>query len=130
MHGVVADAFYMSFKAYKSRMFLLGFNDVSIGTLSNWADRLIALMEDGDYISAIQLATSYYTGDADKLTIGLPEDTDLRHSHGPRQACRDHNSLAEICFRSTPQVVTSTRDDHLKALAVACFDACLSIRRY
>ncbi|PBP21004.1 vacuolar assembly/sorting protein VPS8 [Diplocarpon rosae] len=80
MHGVVADAFHMSFKAYKSRMFLLGFNDVSIGTLSNWADRLISLMEDGDYIGAIHLATSYYTGAADKLTIGLPEDTTLRHS--------------------------------------------------
>uniref|UniRef100_A0A8H7N7R1 Uncharacterized protein n=1 Tax=Bionectria ochroleuca TaxID=29856 RepID=A0A8H7N7R1_BIOOC len=60
MHGVVGDAFYMSFKAYKGRIFLLGFNEVSIGALSNWADRLIAIMENGDYIGAIQLATSYY----------------------------------------------------------------------
>ena len=70
MHGVVADAFYMSFKAYKGRMFLLGFNDVSIGAVSNWADRLIALMETGDYIGAVHLATTYFSGDADKLTIG------------------------------------------------------------
>lgn len=64
MHGVVADAFFMSFKAYKGRIFLLGFNEVSIGALSNWADRLIALMENRDYVAAIQLATSYYTCDA------------------------------------------------------------------
>jgi hypothetical protein len=36
MHGVVADAFYMSFRSYKGRLFLLGFNDCQIGTLSNW----------------------------------------------------------------------------------------------
>jgi vacuolar protein sorting-associated protein 8 len=28
MHGVVADAFYMSFRAYKGRLFLLGANDI------------------------------------------------------------------------------------------------------
>ncbi|KAI9662446.1 MAG: Vacuolar protein sorting-associated protein 8 [Bathelium mastoideum] len=80
LHGVVADAFYMSFRAYKGRLFLLGFNDISIGTLSNWADRLVALMEEGDFIGAISLATSYYTGDADRLTVGLPEDDISRHS--------------------------------------------------
>ncbi|OAF99121.1 uncharacterized protein CC84DRAFT_1200307 [Paraphaeosphaeria sporulosa] len=80
LHGVVADAFYMSFRAYKGRLFLLGVNDVSIGTLSNWADRLMALMEDGDFIAAIGLATSYYVGDADKLTVGLPEDDKARHA--------------------------------------------------
>lgn len=80
LHGVVADAFYMSLRAYKGRLFLLGFNDVSIGTLSNWADRLVALMEGGDFIAAIGLATSYYNGDADKLTVGLPEDDTSRHA--------------------------------------------------
>ncbi|KAG0651705.1 Vacuolar sorting-associated 8 [Hyphodiscus hymeniophilus] len=128
MHGVVADAFYMSFKAYKSRVFLLGFNDVSIGTLSNWADRLIALMEDGDYISAIQLATSYYTGDADKLTIGLPEDTDLRHSMVQDKLVEIMTASLKFAFgqrRKQPSV--DTDDAHLKHLIEACFEACLSI---
>ncbi|GLB03744.1 vacuolar protein sorting-associated protein 8 [Aspergillus tubingensis] len=78
MHGVVADAFYMSFRSYKGRLFLLGFNEMLIGSLSNWADRLLALMEAGDFIGAIQLATSYYQGSAEKLTIGLPEEDALR----------------------------------------------------
>jgi hypothetical protein len=127
MHGVVADAFYMSFKAYKSRMFLLGFNDVSIGTLSNWADRIIALMEDGDYIGAIRLATSYYTGDADKLTIGLPEDTDLRHSIVQDKLVEIMTASLKFAFGQRQKEPSATNDDHLKALAEACFAACLSI---
>lgn len=78
MHGVVADAFYMSFRAYKGRLFLLGYNEALVGSLSNWADRLLALMEAGDFIGAIRLATSYYTGAAEKLTVGLPEEDTLR----------------------------------------------------
>ena len=67
MHGVVADAFYMSFRAYKGRLFLLGYNEITFGTLSNWADRLLALMEEGSFIGAIQLATAYYNGEANKV---------------------------------------------------------------
>lgn len=78
MHGVVADAFYMSFRAYKGRLFLLGYNEAQVGNLSNWADRLLALMEAGDFIGAIRLATLYYTGAAEKLTVGLPEEDALR----------------------------------------------------
>ncbi|KAM3069334.1 Vacuolar protein sorting-associated protein 8 [Clarireedia jacksonii] len=126
MHGVVADAFYMSFKAYKSRMFLLGFNEVSIGTLSNWADRLIALMEEGDYIGAIQLSTSYYTGDADKLTIGLPEDTALRHSMVRDKLVEIMTASLKFAFGKR-QTYAAATGDHLRRLAEACFEASLSI---
>ncbi|KAG9241209.1 Golgi CORVET complex core vacuolar protein 8-domain-containing protein [Calycina marina] len=127
MHGVVADAFYMSFKAYKSRMFLLGFNDVQIGTLSNWADRLIAMMEDGDYIGAIQLATSYYTGDADKLTIGLPENTALRHSIVQDKLLEIITASLKFAFGQRQKQTAAYDQSSLKELADACFEACLSI---
>jgi len=127
MHGVVADAFYMSFKSYKGRMFLLGFNDVSIGALSNWADRLIALMEDGDYIGAIQLATSYYTGDADKLTIGLPEDTTLRHSMVQDKLVEIMTASLKFAFGQRQKQPAAANNTHLQQLAEACFEACLSI---
>jgi hypothetical protein len=78
MHGVVADAFHMSFRSYKGRLFLLGYNEALVGNLSNWADRLLALMEAGDFIAALRLATSYYTGNSEKLTVGLPEENGLR----------------------------------------------------
>jgi vacuolar protein sorting-associated protein 8 len=78
LHGVVADAFHMSFRAYKGRLFLLSFSEIWWGGLTNWADRLLALMNIGDFIGAIRLATKYYSGQGEKLTIGLPEDDDSR----------------------------------------------------
>ncbi|RYP29975.1 hypothetical protein DL767_006458 [Monosporascus sp. MG133] len=127
MHGVVADAFYMSFKAYKGRIFLLGFNDVSIGTLSNWADRLIALMENGDYVGAIQLATSYYTGDADKLTVGLPEDAELRHQMVHDKLMEIMSASLKYAFGQRQKDSTAVDDQHLRELAETCFVACQSV---
>lgn len=127
MHGVVADAFYMSFKAYKGRIFLLGFNDVSIGALSNWADRLIALMENGDYIGAIQLATSYYTGDANKLTVGLPEDAALRHKMVRDKVMEIMSASLKYVFGQRQKRGSTIDDQHLRQLAETCFIACQSI---
>ncbi|KAM0335359.1 hypothetical protein ACHAQA_000404 [Verticillium albo-atrum] len=127
MHGLVADAFYMSFKAYKGRIFLLGFNDVSIGSLSNWADRLIALMENGDYIAAIRLATSYYTGDAEKLTVGLPEDTTLRHSMVHDKLMEIMSASLKYAFSQRQKNPTAVDESHLQELAEICFVACQSV---
>jgi len=127
MHGVVADAFYMSFKTYKGRLFLLGFNDVSIGALSNWADRLIALMENGDYVGAIKLATSYYTGDANKLTVGLPEDTNLRHSMVQDKLMEIMSASLKYAFGQRQKNRESADDHHFHELSETCFIACLSV---
>ncbi|KJZ71523.1 hypothetical protein HIM_09061 [Hirsutella minnesotensis 3608] len=127
MHGVVADAFFMSFKAYKGRIFLLSFNEVSIGALSNWADRLIAMMEKGDYIGAIRLATSYYTGDADKLTIGLPEDTQLRHSMVQDKIMEIITASLKYAFGQRQKNSDEAGDDRLRQLAEVCFIACQAI---
>lgn len=127
MHGVVADAFYMSFKAYKGRIFLLGFNEVSLGALSNWADRLIAMMEHGDYLGAIKLATSYYTGDADKLTVGLPEDQASRHAMVKDKVMEIVRASLKYAFSQRTKQSEAADDDHLKQLAETCFTACLSV---
>jgi hypothetical protein len=124
MHGVVADAFYMSFRAYKGRLFLLGVNDISIGTLSNWADRLLALMDDGDFISAITLATSYYVGDADKLTVGLPADDDSRHALVQEKLLNMISASLKYTF-SRDDAATG---DQLVELAQACFSGCVSMK--
>lgn len=126
MHGVVADAFYMSVKAYKSRLFLLGFDEVSIGTLSNWSDRLLALMEHGDHVGAIQLATSYYTGDADKLTVGLPEDAGLRHAMVKDKVVEVMGASLRHCFGQR-QNGSSEDSEKLEGLTDACFVASQSI---
>ncbi|KAK2598567.1 hypothetical protein N8I77_011969 [Diaporthe amygdali] len=127
MHGVVADAFYMSFKSYKNRIFLMGFNDVSIGALSNWADRLIALMENGDYVGAIKLATLYYTGDADKLTVGLPENTDVRHTMVKDKLLELMSASLKYAFGQRQRDPAAVDDGHLQELSETCFTACHSI---
>lgn len=127
MHGVVADAFYMSFRAYKGRLFLLGFNDVSIGTLSNWADRLLALMEEGDYIAAIELATSYYNGDADKLTVGLPSDDVSRHALVQEKLLEMISASLRYTFSRKDSSEDEPTRSRILELASASFSACLSM---
>ncbi|MCJ1284957.1 Vacuolar protein sorting-associated protein 8 [Xylographa opegraphella] len=128
MHGVVADAFYMSYKTYKGRLFLLGFGDVSMGTMSNWADRLLALMEEGNFIGAIELATSYYNGEGDKATVGLPEDDTSRHSVVQERLSEMMSASLKYAFGRNQKASTSKLGDRqLEELATACFNACLSI---
>jgi hypothetical protein len=127
MHGVVADAFYGSFRTYKGRIFLLGFNDVSMGTLSNWADRLLALMENDDFIGAINLATSYYTGDAEKLTVGLPEDDDFRHSLVQEKLFEMMSASLKFAFTHDQKHEDAMDQDRLQDLADSCFEACINM---
>ena len=128
LHGVVADAFYMSFKAYKGRLFLLGMNDLSIGSLSNWADRLLALMESGDFIAALRLATEYYTGRGERVTIGLPDEDDKRHSLV--QAKLEEMILASLRYafgRNEQADSGQLEKPQLAELADVCIAACISM---
>ncbi|KAJ4345393.1 Vacuolar protein sorting-associated protein 8 [Didymosphaeria variabile] len=129
LHGVVADAFYMSFRAYKGRLFLLGVNDISIGTLSNWADRLMALMEDGDFIAAIGLATSYYVGDADKLTVGLPDDDNARHALVQEKLLEMISASLKYTFTREGQNNESSEKSE-KDLADICFTGLISMKEH
>ena len=128
MHGVVADGFYMSFRAYKGRLFVLGVNEVFIGSLSNWADRLLALLEAGDFIGAIRLATSYYSGVGEKVSIGLPEDDRSRHSIVQEKLIEMMSASLKYAFGQNQQASTGQLDDlQLKDLAIACVTATLSV---
>ena len=124
MHGVVADAFYMSYKAYKGRTFLLGFNDLTVGSLSNWADRLVALMETGDHIAAIRLATEYYGGVANSVTVGLPDDDEKRQEMVRERLLAMLSASMDYSFAQHDE----SRDDRLKELADVCFDACIAMQ--
>lgn len=123
LHGVVADAFYMSFRAYKGRTFLLGFNDLSVGTLSNWADRLVALMEAGDHIAALRLAVDYYSGRASNVTIGLPEADDTRHTMVRERVLAMITASTTYTFAQRD----ADREGRLRELAEVCFDACVTM---
>ena len=129
MHGVVADAFYMSFRAYKGRLFLLGYNEVSFGTLSNWADRLLALMEGGSFIGAIELATSYYTGGGEKVTVGLPEDDILRHNMVQEKLVEMITASLKYAFGKNKNAMDKQLErPQVEELAAACITACASMK--
>ena len=128
MHGVVADAFYMSFRAYKGRLFLLGYNEISFGTLSNWADRLLALMEEGSHIAAIQLATSYYSGEANKVAVGLPEDDTKRHNLVQEKLLEMISASLRYTFNKNRPIQQRNSDQkQLDELASACIKACINL---
>lgn len=126
MHGVVADAFYMSFRSYKGRLFLLGYNEAQVGNLSNWADRLLALMEAGDFISAIRLATSYYTGSAERLTVGLPEEDGLRQPIVQEKLLEMISASLKYAFGSNAEASNEQLENQqLEELAEVSVAACL-----
>ncbi|KAJ6586971.1 Golgi CORVET complex core vacuolar protein 8-domain-containing protein [Mycena vulgaris] len=67
-----------SIRVYKGKIFLLGREYVQAGTLLTWADRILTFVQDGDFLSAIDLTRSYYVGDAPGNSNGLPDDQELR----------------------------------------------------
>ncbi|TFK54448.1 hypothetical protein OE88DRAFT_1695853 [Heliocybe sulcata] len=62
-----------SVRVYKGKVFLLGRQDISVGTLLTWADRILSLVSHGDFLSAIELTRTYYTGEAPGNRNGLPD---------------------------------------------------------
>ena len=128
MHGVVADAFHMSFRAYKGRLYILGQDEVSWGSLTNWADRLLAMMAAGDFIGAINLATSYLTGSGEKATIGLPEDDDLRAAIIRERLIEMMTASLKYAFGQNEDAgELDERDRRLSDLAAACIKASFKI---
>ncbi|KAJ5964846.1 uncharacterized protein N7479_004722 [Penicillium vulpinum] len=126
MHGVVADAFHMSFRSYKGRLFLLGYNEALVGNLSNWADRLLALMEAGDFIGAIRLATSFYTGESEKLTVGLPEEDVSRQPIVQEKLLEMISASLKYAFGRNYQATSSrVENQQLEELAEVSIAACI-----
>lgn len=101
--------------------------EVSMGTLSNWADRLLAMMEVGDFIGAIRLATLYYVGEADKVTVGLPDESHLRHPLVQEKLLEMMAASLRYAFARTVSTARTEilGKDQLQELAKACFVSCL-----
>ncbi|KAF3254038.1 Vacuolar protein sorting-associated protein 8 [Orbilia oligospora] len=101
--------------------------DMSVGALSNWADRLLALMEVGDFIGALKLATSFYLGGTEMITVGLPSDDDLRHTMVRDKLLDMMGASLRYAFGLTAQSVPIKEREQLQELATACITACMSM---
>jgi len=62
-----------SVRVYKGKIFTLGQTEVQVGTLLTWADRILSFVQEGDFLSAIELTRSYYVGEIPGNKNGLPE---------------------------------------------------------
>ncbi|EAU91230.2 lateendosome to vacuole transport-family protein [Coprinopsis cinerea okayama7 len=69
-----------SLRVYKGKMFLLARDRVLVGTMLTWADRILSLVEAGDFLGAIELCRTYYTNEAPGNRNGLPDDPELRQT--------------------------------------------------
>ncbi|KAJ4483375.1 Golgi CORVET complex core vacuolar protein 8-domain-containing protein, partial [Lentinula aciculospora] len=67
-----------SIRVYKGKIFLLGRERVQVGTLLTWADKILSFVQEGNFLSAIDLTRTYYLGEAPGNTNGLPDDPRLR----------------------------------------------------
>ncbi|CAO3692358.1 unnamed protein product [Umbelopsis ramanniana] len=130
-HRIIEMAYHHSLRSYKGRLFLLGVDHIFIGTLLSWADRIIALVQSGDFLEGIALATSFYIGKSTQTVLGLPEDEHARH-----QIVGD--KLLELLNASLNYTFSSTRTyegmvDEMSGggsvlfhdLALGCTEACI-----
>ncbi|KAF8973231.1 vacuolar protein sorting-associated protein [Flammula alnicola] len=68
------DSVAHSLRVYKGKMFMLKQDRLTVGTLLTWADRVLSLVDEGDFLKAIDLTRSYYLDEASGNRNNLPED--------------------------------------------------------
>lgn len=130
----VEMAYFGSIKGYKGKIFLLGMNQIYMGTLLSWKDRILALGQAGDLLETIELATSFYNGIGIQTVLGLPEEEKARKA-------LVGESLMEILIASLNYTFSSKRTYEgmadevaggetvvFRNLAQGSVEACLSMK--
>ncbi|KAK9899037.1 hypothetical protein P389DRAFT_158303 [Cystobasidium minutum MCA 4210] len=79
-----------SFKAYKGKLFYLTAQDLRVGSVLSWADRVLHLVSSGQLVEAIELLVFYYGGPLSQAetavaplpttTLELPQDLEKRRA--------------------------------------------------
>ncbi|CEP17473.1 hypothetical protein [Parasitella parasitica] len=129
----VEMAYFGSIRGYKGKIFLLGMDQIFMGTLLSWKDRILALGQAGDLLETIELATSFYNGIDIQTVIGLPEEEKARKA-------LVGESLMEILIASLNYTFSSKRASQdmadeaaggetvvFRNLAQGSVEACLSM---
>lgn len=110
-----------------------------VGTLLSWADRILAFVEDGDFLSAIDLTRAYYTGNAPGNKNGLPEDPSLLRELVGRKLRDLMVASAAYAFSEdrmtdrthfTPDGRGVDRTSLFEGLVVSCINAALALDDY
>lgn len=120
-----ADDYTCSFQTYKGKTFLLGANDISVGSLLTWADKASAYVSNTQYIEAIQLLTGYYQGTVELGGLDLPTHSDDRKTKLKSKMYETMQSSVIISLSSEDLSVRS--DAYHSRLLAACFEACMAM---
>lgn len=120
-----ADSFGQSFQVYRSKLFILGAHELSVGTLLTWEDKISAFTTAGQHIEAIELLKRCYSGVDELGLIGLPENLQARQKLVTTKLYKLMLSSAKYSIDSEDLALRS--DQHLDILLKSCFEACLSL---
>ncbi|KAI9250799.1 Golgi CORVET complex core vacuolar protein 8-domain-containing protein [Helicostylum pulchrum] len=129
----VEMAYFGSIKSYKGKLFLLGINQIYVGTLLSWSDRILALVHAGDFLESIELATSFYNGIGIQTVIGLPEEESARKNLIGEKLMELLTSSLNYAFSSNRTYegmnneVSGGETVVFHDLAQGCIEACLSM---
>ncbi|KAH7874770.1 Golgi CORVET complex core vacuolar protein 8-domain-containing protein [Lentinula edodes] len=125
-----------SIRVYKGKIFILGREQVRVGTLLTWADKILSFVQQGDFLSAIDLTRSYYTGEAPGNTNGLPDDPRLRKEVIGKKICELMTASANYAF-SEDRMTDGTHDGPdgrgvdrtslFEGLVSTCARACIAL---
>lgn len=129
----VEMAYFGSIKGYKGKLFLLGINQIYVGTLLSWADRILALVQAGDFLESIELATSFYNGIGIQTVIGLPEEEKARKAMVGEKlmnlltASLNYAFSSKRTYEGMANEVSGGETVLFHDLAQGCVEACLSM---
>ncbi|KAN0065704.1 hypothetical protein ACQY0O_000834 [Thecaphora frezii] len=126
-----------SVRASKGKLFFLTRNELVVGRLLSWADRLLAYVTNGDILSAIELATFFYEDQALGSAVGLPSDPEDRRQATERKLRDLMAASTEYAFNPdrltdsthvTPDGRGVDRTALFEGLAKVCARACLALK--
>ncbi|KAG1360274.1 hypothetical protein G6F62_000126 [Rhizopus arrhizus] len=129
----VEMAYFGSINSYKGKLFLLGLHQIYVGTLLSWADRILALVQAGDFLESIELATSFYNGIDIQTVIGLPDEEKARKALMGEKLMELLKSSLNYTFstkRTYNDMANEVSDGEMISmhnLARGCIEACLSM---
>lgn len=142
-------------RAYKGRIFLLVSHcccilgcdtnlvqcreELQVGTMLTWADKVLSLVEQGDFLSAIELTRSYYTGEAPGNRNGLPDAPQEQKAVLGQKLHELMVASAKYAFsedrmtdgtHSTPDGRGVDRSSLFEGLVTSCARSCIALDIY
>ncbi|KAF8664377.1 hypothetical protein AX16_000748 [Volvariella volvacea WC 439] len=128
-----------SIRVYKGKIFLLGRDKVQVGALLTWADHILSLVQEGDFLKAIDLTRAFYEGSAPGNRNGLPDDpTERKEVIGARilelMAASAQYAFSEERMTDGTHVTPDGRGvdltDLFEGLVATCCRACIALNDF